>query len=266
MNIQDLSCQQLLADPERWRNVASRIRDDWARCFAELQNLEKLLEEDKITRIKWARRLKIFGFLLSGFQNLIAGITALLPLSKIQYPEYTIYILSGFTFVLSLSLWTQLNSRSYHCLTLAKDAQKLSLLCKNVRQILRDAISDGRITEQERSLIRDMIGQMHQRAEEIGSLSLILKLFADNDSSMSTSPKLFAPNRNNYQNAYEGMSHILEEIKNSQKEISARLPHIVKEYKDSQIQCQIHSSALPQVIVPTDDIPIIGRNKSLVVL
>lgn len=246
MSAQDPTCQQILADPNRWINVADKIREDWSRCLEELVHLEKLLEEDKKNRIIWASRLKVIGFLLYLFLNFITGVVALVPLSKYTLPTYVTFILNVISFLFSLSMWGQLNARSHEYLTLAKDSERLSEMCKNIREKLREVIKDGRISETERSLIRDMMGQMHKRSEEIGSLDLMMKILGSSANDAS-SFKLFNPDKTNFKTSCEGINDILNEIKTSQKEITARIPNVIREYRDIQLQAQIHSSGDPAI-------------------
>lgn len=246
MSAQDPTCQQILADQNRWINVADKIREDWSRCLEELVHLEKLLEEDKKNRIIWSQRLKVIGFLLYLFLNFITGVVALIPLSKYTLPNYVTSILNIISFLFSLSMWGQLNARSHEYLTLAKDSERLSEMCKNIREKLREVIKDGRISETERSLIRDMIGQMHKRSEEIGSLDLMMKILGSSTNETS-SFKLFSPDKSNFKSSYEGINDILNEIKTSQKEITARIPNVIREYRDVQLQAQIHSSGDPTI-------------------
>lgn len=241
----DTTCQQILADPNRWIHVADKIREDWSRCLEELIRFEELLEEDKKNRIRWARRLKFIGFFLNGTLNIVTGLPLLIPMSKYTIPVYVGTILNTISFIFSISMWGQLSARSHEYLTLAKDTERLSMMCKNIRQKLKEVISDGRITEKERSLIRDMMGQMHKRSEEIGSLDLLMNILGANDNDAS-SFKFFAPDKSNYKTSFEGIDDILNEIKTSQKEITARIPAVIREYRDLQLQAQIHSSGIPQ--------------------
>lgn len=240
MQVQDFTCQQLLDDPNRWIHIADKIKADWSRCLQELLNLEKLLEEDKKRRISWSKRLKIAGWGLGILLSFITGINALYPLSRYNFPSYVPQILNVVSLLLSLSTLSQLNARSHQYLTLAKDSERLNQMCKNIRLKLKEVIKDGRITEAERSEIRDMIGEMHKRSEELGSLDLFMKILGG-DNSESSSFKFFSPDNSNYKSSLEGINGILQDIKTSQKEMTSRIPHIIKEYRDVQLQPPIHS-------------------------
>lgn len=244
--MQDPTCQQILEDSNRWINVADKIKEDWKRCLEELLNLEKLLEEDKKTRVIWSKRLKFAGWALGIILSLITGINALYPLSKFTLPSYVPQILNIISLLLSLSTLSQLNARAHEYLTLAKDSEKLNQMCKNIRMKLKEVIKDGRITETERALIRDMMGEMHKRSEEIGSLDLLMNILGNGDSD-SSSFKFFSPDNSNYKTSFDGINSILQDIKISQKEMTSKIPQIIREYRDMQLQGQIHSGANPMI-------------------
>lgn len=253
----DQACQDILADPNRWLGVAQKVKKDWERCLNELQVFEELLDQDRLKRIRWAKSFRIFGFCLTTVQNVIAGVSAIIPFLKTNIPDPVAYGFSIVTFALSLTLWTRLGERSNKYLVLASDNANLMQLCKTIRQRLKDIMKDGKISESERSMIRDMMGQMHQRSEEIGSMDLIMKIIGDNSSTANTNKgKFFGRSNKNYNEAFQGVSDIIEEIGRSHEEINSRIPYIIREYKDVQLQSQIHSAGhvsisqrLPQDVV-----------------
>lgn len=245
----DPTCQDILQDDSKWKAVAAKTKNDWARCLAELQTLEDLIEADKVRRLRWAKMLRVGGFLLTIAQNLVAAAAAAVPLLRYDIPESVGYVLSGAAFVMSVSLWTRFGERSHLYLDVAKDSEKLSQMCKNIRKALKDIISDGRITAAERNMIRDMIGQMHRKSEEVNSMQLAMKLLGGGGTTQSpgsfVSIGLFKPSMTNYNSAFNGVNDIIEQIGNSQKEIVATAPHIIKEYQDVQLQSQMHSLGQP---------------------
>ena len=240
----DQACQDILADPNRWIGVAQKVRKDWERCLGELQVFEELLDQDRLKRIRWAKSFRIFGFCLTTVQNTIAGVAAIIPFLKTNIPDPVAYGFSIATFVLSLTLWTRLGERSNKYLVLASDNANLMQLCKTIRQKLKEIMKDGKISESERSMIRDMMGQMHQRSEEIGSMDLIMKIIGDNSTSNVNKVRIFGNDRSNknYNDAFQGVSDIIDEIGRSHQEINSRIPYIIREYKDVQLQSQIHSA------------------------
>jgi hypothetical protein len=229
---QDLSCQDLLDNPDRWKGVAKKVRSDWERCLRELQTFEDLLEKDRLKRLRWAKAFRIFGFCLTTFQNTIAGIAAAIPFMKTSVPDGVAYGFSVATFVLSLTLWTRLGERSKKYLVLATDNEKLVQMCKTIRRRLKEIMADGRITASERDMIRDMMGQMHKSSEEIGSMDLLMKILGGTNDT-SASPNRIFGNSQNYRDAHQGISDIIDQIGRSQQEIMSGASNVVREYQRS---------------------------------
>lgn len=236
---QDMACQDILQDESRWIQVASRTKNEWARCLQELQNFEELLEKDRLRRIRWAKYFKIVGFTLTIVQNIFAAAAALIPLSKYGTSDGLNYTLSFITFIMSLTLWSRLEKQSNKYLVLANDNVTLTKMCEHIRKVLKDIISDGKITSQERNMLRDMIGQMNRKSEEVGTMDLFMKLFGPGEHKSG-----FLNDQANYNDAYKGLSNIVDQITSSQKEINMKLPHVIKEFEDVQIQRQIHSLSM----------------------
>lgn len=244
---EDLTCQQLQQNPERWQGVAQKIHEEWSRCLHEIQIFEELLEQDEIRRMKYARWFKFGGIVIMGLQNIVATASAAVPFTNISLPDHVPTVLAGLTWAFSLALWSRLGETSNRYLSVAEDSKRLKLMCRNIRKNLKDIMSDGKITEKERNLIRDMMGQMHRRSEEIGSMNLFMNILGGVENK-SQRIKLFGSSDKSYQDAFEGISDIIDEIGKAQQTIKVKAPEIVREYEDSKLQVQIHSNAIPGVV------------------
>lgn len=235
--MQDPTCQQIMQDQSRWVGVAQAVRQDWNRCFQELQNFENLLEEDRIRRYRWHKWFKYSSYFLTVFMNVISGAAALVPMLNYDMHPAVGYTLSTITFIASFGAWTGLGNRSEKFLGQAKDNAQLREFCKTIRLRLREVMEDGKITSQERALIRDMMGQMHKRSQEVGSMDLIVKILGGGSFTSQANAK-------NYQIAFDGISQVINDIGRTQKVMEVKAPEALREYQDVQLQAQIHSNGI----------------------
>ncbi len=247
-----VSCQDILKDNKHWTEVAIKIKEDWRRCLDEVQCLETKISEDRQRRKLWAWRLRTGGFFLMGFQNIIAGATAMFPFFRWGIPVGVTYGMSIFTFILSLTFWSHLGERSKKYLIEAKDLERVESLCAVVRRKLKETIADGRISEKERELIRSMIGEIHKKAEEISSMGLLINILGDTPYDTFDHPE----KKNDYHKAVSSIRDIIGEVSRTHDVIESKIPHVVREYRDAQLQLQIHSIANPFIPqrIPGDQI------------
>lgn len=258
----DQTCQDILADPTRWVGVAQKVKQDWATCLGELQVFEETLEKEKIKRLRLNKLVSRVGDLLILVLNAFAGAALAVPLFIDGDPPQGLTItLNAITFVLSLGIWTRLQKLAYRHLILAEDIKRLIEVCRTIRAKLRDTMEDGRITQSERALIRDMIGQIHQNSEEISTFDAVLNILKGENTTASSEGRLFG-NTKSYNNSFKGINEILNRIGRTQQEISVKLPHVVREYKDTQLQAQMYSSGAGMVVPPH---PHVKRDNAVIV-
>lgn len=241
--LENVSCQQLQGDSTLWVGVAEKIHTIWSRCLHETQALEESIEKDANKRANYAKYFEIFGYIMIGSLNALASLSFVLPFIKYDIPTYVPSIIQGATLVITGMLWARPDKKNMEYLTIAGDLTKLKEMCRKIRRTLREVISDGKITNKELFILKDMIGQIHSKSGEIGSMSMVMNLYGGPQGGK----KLFGKGQKEYQAAFEGVNDIIEEIGRSQQEIKATVPHIVREIQDSQLQVQIHSAANPHV-------------------
>ena len=236
-----VSCQDLLIDSSRWREVTLRVREDWRRCLAEVQGLEEAIKIDRTRRQDWARHLRRASFVLITIQNIVACATAAFPFFRWNISIYVTYGMTILTFLLSLTFWSRLGERSHKYLVLAKDLERIEILCDRVRKKLREVIDDGKITEQERCLIRDMIGEIHKKAEEISSMDLLLAILGESYDQTSLSKGY----KKDLNISIASLRDVIDEVSKTRTILNAKVPHVVHEYLNVQIQSQIHAAGNP---------------------
>lgn len=173
-----MQCQDLLQRQDIWKNCTVKYRDEWQECLRQLQELEDSVTLLRDSRQKWSTRLRWASQIVMIIQNVIAGIAAVFPFLTVGGNENASKALGIIVFIVSATMWTNLRARAEGYLQRADDLDRVIRMSSAIRNLLRDSISDGIITQEEHRHIMEAMSSIRKAGEGLGGMEVILQILS----------------------------------------------------------------------------------------